>query len=85
MYFDNDADGYDHMWAVIGLHAGWQSDNMRSWGADAVWVDPWQRDDGVHFSITDFVAGKVRNLNAIFKCDSVERVEAGNAQAVQVA
>ncbi|HHP7236507.1 MAG TPA: hypothetical protein ACFCUC_17880 [Desulfobacterales bacterium] len=72
--------GYDHMWTMIGLDAGWQADNLRSWGADAVWVDPWQGDKGMCFSIKDFVAGKVRNLNAQYNCNTLERVEAGRAK-----
>lgn len=67
---------YDHVWVGVGLNAGWQPENLRSWGADAVWCDPWQG-DGMAFSIDDFVKGKVRNLNTIYKCDSVELVEAG--------
>jgi len=76
--------GYDHMWATIGVHTGWQADNIRSWGAEAVWVDPWQTDGGIAFSIEDFVAGKVRNLNAIFNCNTIERVEAGGIQGMVV-
>ena len=82
MWFEDD--GYDHMWATIGVDPGWQPNNLRSWGAEAVWVDPWQTDNGIAFSIADFVAGKVRNLNSIYKCDSVERVEAGDIDGVQV-
>jgi len=69
---------YDHVWVVVGLAAGAFGDNVRSWGADAVWCDPWQG-DGVAFAIDDLVKGKVRNLNAIYKCDSLERIEAGLA------
>jgi hypothetical protein len=54
----------------------WQIDNLRSWGTDAVWVDPWQG-DGVAFPVDDLVKGKVRNLNAIYKCNTVELVEEG--------
>lgn len=79
------AAGYDHMWAMIGLHAGWQPGNLRSWGTDAVWVDPWQHDDGVCFAMTDFIAGRVRNLNSIYKCDTVMRVEDGVAAAIRLA
>ncbi len=81
MAFDNDAGGYDHVWVGIGLDQGWQRKNLRSWGADAVWCDPWQG-DGMTFSIDDLVKGKVRNLNAIYKCNTAERVEAGNPESM---
>ena len=74
MFFS--AVGYDHVWVGVGLHAGWESGNLRSWGADAVWCDPWQG-DGMAFSISDLVKGKVRNLNSKYKCDSLERIEEG--------
>jgi hypothetical protein len=74
MSFDNP--GYDHVWTCIGLVANWQSTNLRSWGPDAVWCDPWQA-QGVAFAVDDLVKGKVRNLNAIFKCNTTELVEAG--------
>ena len=74
MYFSNP--DYDHVWVGVGLHAGWRPENLRSWGAEAVWCDPWQG-DGMAFSIDDFVKGKVRNLNAIYKCNTVELVEDG--------
>jgi hypothetical protein len=70
------AKGYDHVWVVVGLAKGWQDENLRSWGTAAVWCDPWQG-DGIAFPITDFIKGSVRNLNAIYKCNTVERVEAG--------
>jgi len=50
--------------------------NLRSWGDEAVWVDPWQG-DGKTFAIDDLVKGKVRNLNAIFRCHTAAFVEAG--------
>ena len=75
--FDNDAGGYDHVWVVIGLDQNWERQNLRSWGVNAVWCDPWQG-DGMVFAVDDLVKGKVRNLNAIYKCDSVRRIEAGN-------
>jgi hypothetical protein len=68
--------GYDHVWVGVGLHPGWQGNNLRSWGDEAVWCDPWQG-DGVVFAVSDLVKGAVRNLNALYKCDSCERVEAG--------
>lgn len=68
--------GYDHVWVGIGLHPGWQPDNLRSWGDEAVWCDPWQG-DGVVFAVSDLVKGAVRNLNAIYKCHTCELVEAG--------
>lgn len=78
------AEDYDHVWATIGVHAGWQPHNLRSWGDDAIWVDPWQTDDGIAFSIRDFVAGRVRNLSALYHCASPEEVEKGDIQGVQV-
>ncbi|MEM9103277.1 MAG: hypothetical protein AAGB12_13235 [Pseudomonadota bacterium] len=73
------AAGYDHVWTTIGVDDdNWAPNDMRSWGHDAVWVDPWQTDTGIAFSIRDFIAGRVRNLNAIYMCNSVERVQAGN-------
>jgi hypothetical protein len=74
MTFSNKA--YDHVWTCIGLADGWDPDNLRSWGPEAVWCDPWQG-QGVAFAVDDLVKGKVRNLNAIFKCNTTERVEAG--------
>lgn len=74
VYFSNP--DYDHAWVVIGLDPGAQSGNLRSWGPHAVWCDPWQG-DGIAVSIDDIVKGKVRNMSAIYKCDSLERIEAG--------
>jgi hypothetical protein len=71
------AAGYDHVWVVIGRVAGSDLTNLRTWGADAVWCDPWQGDAGVAFGIQSFVRGEVRNLNAIYRCNTVELVEAG--------
>jgi hypothetical protein len=68
---------YDHAWLVIGRAAGSKLDHLKSWGPDAVWCDPWQGDDGMVYSIADFVAGKVRNTNALYKLNTVELVEAG--------
>jgi hypothetical protein len=78
------ATGYDHAWATIGVHNGWDPADLRSWGDEAVWVDPWQTESGIAFPIKDFIAGKVRNLNWLFNCDTVERVEAGGIQGNQV-
>jgi hypothetical protein len=47
------------------------------WGQEAVWCDPWQGDNGVVFAVSDPVRGAVRNLNAIYKCNTCERVEEG--------
>lgn len=73
---------YDHVWVVIGLDAGYAAlgpkggQNLRNWGADAVWCDPWQS-DGVAFAVQDLVRDAVRNLNAIYKCNTADRVAAG--------
>jgi hypothetical protein len=86
MYFRNPT--YDHVWVGVGLAAGWNTAtpvqaggqaigyNLRNWGADAVWCDPWQS-GGVVFSIADLIAGRVRNLDSIYKCETAERVAEG--------
>lgn len=77
------AKGYDHVWVVVGLDDGWDRatpprnlQNLRNWGADAVWCDPWQG-EGVAFPIQDLVKGAVRNLNSIYNCNTAERVAEG--------
>ena len=76
------AQGYDHVWVGVGLANTWNKadkkgrHNLREWGQHAVWCDPWQG-DGVAFAIADFIKGKVRNLDAIFKCNTPELVEEG--------
>ena len=73
---------YDHVWLGIGLETDWDkagpkgNQNLRNWGKDAVWCDPWQS-GGVWFAVDDLVKGKVRNLSAIYKCNSAERVAEG--------
>jgi hypothetical protein len=87
MYFRNV--GYDHVWVGVGLAPGWNTVspirvggaamgryNLRNWGPDAVWCDPWQS-GGIAFSVADMIAGKVRNLDAIYKCNTAESVEEG--------
>ena len=79
--------GYDHAWLGIGLLPGWNKpdpkgiQNLRSWGKDAVWCDPWQS-GGVVFAVDDLVKGKVRNLSAIYKCNTAERVAAGKPVSI---
>ena len=68
---------YDHAWVVVGRVAGSKLDDCRSWGPDAVWCDAWQGDDGMAYSLKDFIAGKVRNTNALFRLDTVERINEG--------
>lgn len=68
--------GYDHVWLVIGLSQNADMTNLRSWGREAVWVDPWQG-DGMVFAVDDLVKGKVRNLSAIYKCHTVSLIESG--------
>jgi hypothetical protein len=77
------AAGYDHVWVVIDLDNNYAApspptgeQNLRNWGANAVWCDPWQG-DGVAFAVQDLVKGKVKNLNFIYKCNTAERVAAG--------
>lgn len=44
---------------------------------DAVWCDPWQCRTVRAFAITDLVAGRVRNLDAIYKLNTAELIGAG--------
>ena len=87
MYFRNP--GYDHVWVGIGLAPGWSTVsplkvggatigryNLRNWGPDAVWCDPWQA-GGVAYSVADLIAGKVRNLDSVYKCNTAELIEEG--------
>ena len=75
------AAGYDHVWVMIGLDPGATSDNLKTWGPDAVWCDPWQG-DGVAFAIEDLIKGNVRNLNWQYKCNTRELVEAGRTTRI---
>ena len=68
---------YDHAWLVIGLDADAELNDLRTWGDDAVWCDPWQMKDGRAFKISDLVAGRVRNLDWQFRLDTAERIGAG--------
>ncbi|MCU0647507.1 MAG: hypothetical protein MUF00_05900 [Gemmatimonadaceae bacterium] len=74
------ANGYDHVWVLVGRADGSKAGNPRDWGSKAVWCDPWQRDSA--FSIADFVSGKIINLNAIYGCDSVDNVATGVPSSV---
>jgi hypothetical protein len=71
------AQSYDHVWVVIGRANGSDLTNLRTWGPDAVWCDPWQGERGVAFGIQSFVRGEIRNLNAMYKCNTVDLVQAG--------
>ena len=77
MIFSNRGGGYDHAWVVIGREGGSQLRWLATWGAEAVWCDPWQGDEGRYYSVAEFVRGGVRNLNWMYKLDTVEKVEAG--------
>ena len=85
MAFTNDE--YDHVWLGIGLEPDWDKpgpkgkQNLRNWGKDAVWCDPWQS-GGVWFAVDDLVKGKVRNLSAIYKCNTAERVAEGKPASI---
>lgn len=68
---------YDHVWVVIGRVDASDVKSLASWGPTAVWCDPWQN-DGTAFAIQDLVMGKVRNLDAIYKCNTAEKVAMGN-------
>jgi hypothetical protein len=70
---------YDHMWVVIGRAQGSQVGKLSTWGANAVWCDPWQP-AGKRFSIQDFVNGKVGSFSSVstsFLLNTVASVEAG--------
>lgn len=87
MYFRNPS--YDHVWVGVGLAPGWNTVspikvrgatigryNLRNWGPDAVWCDPWQS-GGVAYSVDDLIKGKVKNLDAVYKCNTAELIEEG--------
>jgi hypothetical protein len=50
------AKGFDHGWLVIGRDAN-ASEDLSTWGADAVWCDPWGADNGLLFSVAALVNG----------------------------
>ena len=77
MQFDNDAMGYDHAWIVIGRIAGSDPHKVATWGSDAVWCDPWQLREGRVYSIDDLIKKKATNLDASFKLNTAELVNAG--------
>jgi hypothetical protein len=50
-------EGYGHAWVVIGREADATAD-LSTWGADAVWCDPWAGSgDGLVFSVRSFAEG----------------------------
>jgi hypothetical protein len=71
------APGYDHAFVIIGRAQFSNFSNLRTWGPNAVWCDPWQGRTGRAFAIADFIAGRVRNLDAIYKLNTAELVGAG--------
>jgi hypothetical protein len=48
------ANGWDHGWLVIGRDAN-ATEDLSTWGADAVWCDPWAVDNGLLFSVAALV------------------------------
>jgi len=48
--------GYDHAWIVIGRDENATAD-LSTWGAEAVWCDPWAAPGGLNFSVAGLVAG----------------------------
>lgn len=86
------ARGYDHLFVIIGLTGtstmlredpgtGLYRPNLRDWGREAVWCDPWQS-NGVVFAVADLIRGSVRNLDFHYKCHTAESVEAGAPKSI---
>jgi hypothetical protein len=76
MVFSN-TPAYDHVWVVIGRANGSDPLRVSTWGAEAVWCDPWQMREGRVYSIEDLIKKKATNLDALFKLNSVELVDGG--------
>lgn len=75
--------GYDHVWVLIGRPQNKSLANIAEWGeTDTVWCDPWQGRYGMVYSINDLVKRKVVNLDAKFKLDSIENVQAGLPKSI---
>lgn len=85
---------YDHMFVVIGLapeagisrtdpnsRLGIMRQNLRDWGPDAVWCDPFQN-GGTVFAVSDLIAGNVRNLDFRLKCHTAESVVDGVPRSI---
>lgn len=68
---------YDHAWLVIGRVDGSDLWDIRTWGDDAVWCDPWQLRDGRVYSTEALCRGAVVNLDQAFNLGSAELVNAG--------
>jgi len=75
MYFTTP--GYDHAFLIIGRAQFSNLSTLSTWGPDAVWCDPWQCRTGRAFAIADLVAGRVRNLDAVYKLNTAELIGAG--------
>ena len=84
--------GYDHQFVVIGLaetagelrenpSTGLYRPNLRDWGPEAVWCDPWQG-NGIAFPVADLIRGAVRNLDFRYRCHTAESVENGCPRSV---
>ncbi len=84
---------YHHAFVVIGLSDGWDrlgldprnpelyAPDLRNWGPDAVWCDPWQN-GGVAFAVRDLIQGGVRNLDVRLRLHTREDVEAACPRSV---
>jgi hypothetical protein len=81
MHFAARSAANDHAWVMIGRDKDCDGTNLRSWGEEAVWCDPWQG-QGMYYSIADLVAGKVRNLNWKYELDTVQKIEEGQPEAM---
>lgn len=81
MQFGNRPPATNHAWVTVGRLTDSDLTNLRSWGPDAVWCDPWQG-DGMAFSVLDLVQGKVRNLNWQFNLNRVDLIEQGWPTAI---
>lgn len=84
--------GYDHTFVIIGLTGtstmlrenpgtGLYRPNLRDWGPETVWCDPWQG-GGVVFAVPDLIRGSVRNLDSRYKCHTAESVEEGAPKSI---
>ncbi|MFT5718620.1 MAG: hypothetical protein ACJAWS_003010 [Oleiphilaceae bacterium] len=68
---------YDHAWVTIGKAADATSD-LSTWGAEAVWCDPWADPNGLVFAIQDLLNGAVLPSTHEFKY-AIEAVKNGGS------
>ncbi len=76
---------YDHIWIMIGRDVnapGFDNENPATWGPQAVWCDPWQRNGparGRCYSVADWLAGQVAPPpNPQYFLDTPDRVRDGH-------